>query len=216
MKKLIIMGPPGAGKGTQAKKIADYYNIPHISTGDIFRDNISKKTELGLLAKAYLDKGELVPDEVTIKIVIDRLMKSDCIENGFLLDGFPRTINQAIELDNMLKKLNWKIDAALNIVVPYDIIIDRIVGRRVCENCGQTYHTTFNKAHVPGVCNICGAKLVQRKDDTYDVIKNRLDVYDNQTSPLIAYYKDKELLKSVDGNKNLEEVFASIKEVLGE
>lgn len=215
MKKLIIMGPPGAGKGTQAEKIVEHYDVCHISTGEMFRENIGNKTELGLKVKSYMDKGELVPDEVTIEIVKDRLLKDDCKNKGFLLDGFPRTTNQAKVLDNMLNELGWKIDAVLNIQVPYDKIVDRIVGRRVCEKCGATYHVTYNKPLVDGICN-CGGNLIQRKDDTYDVIKNRLDVYDHQTAPLISYYNEQKLLVNIDGDKNLNEVFGSIKEILGD
>ena len=212
--KILITGRPGAGKGTQAANIVSYYNIPHISTGDMFREAMKNQTELGLLAKSYMDKGELVPDEVTIGIVKERLQQKDC-ETGFLLDGFPRTIAQAEALDGILNSLNWKLDCVLNVEVKKEILIERIVGRRVCKNCGATYHIKFNKQKVEGICDVCGNPLMQRKDDTLETASNRLDVYDNQTAPLLAYYKEKGLLKEVNGDQKLDDVFEDIKNVLG-
>ena len=187
--KLLIMGRPGAGKGTQAVNIREYYNIPHISTGDIFRANLKGQTKLGLLAKTYMDKGLLVPDSVTIDLVKDRLSQPDCKE-GFLLDGFPRNLEQAKALDEFLKSRNESLDAVLDIDVKPEVLIDRIVGRRVCPTCGATFHIKNNPPKVEGVCDKCGGKLIQRNDDTYETAENRLKVYDNQTAPLLDYYKN--------------------------
>lgn len=209
-----MLGPPGAGKGTQAKLISGKYSIPHISTGDIFRKNISNKTPLGMEAKSYMDKGQLVPDELTIEIVKDRLSEEDC-KNGFLLDGFPRTVNQAEALDEFLKSKNSKTDAALLIDVPQELILERMTGRRVCEECGASYHIKFVTPKTEGVCDICGGKLVQRKDDTKETVLERLEVYSNQTQPLIEYYKNKDVLFSLDGTKEKNEVFENISNVLG-
>lgn len=211
---IILLGPPGAGKGTQAKLISGKYSIPHISTGDIFRKNISNKTPLGMEAKSYMDKGQLVPDELTIEIVKDRLSEEDC-KNGFLLDGFPRTVNQAEALDEFLKSKNSKTDAALLIDVPQELILERMTGRRVCEECGASYHIKFVTPKTEGVCDICGGKLVQRKDDTKETVLERLEVYSNQTQPLIEYYKNKDVLFSLDGTKEKNEVFENISNVLG-
>lgn len=194
--KLLIMGRPGAGKGTQAVNIREYYNIPHISTGDIFRANLKGQTKLGLLAKTYMDKGLLVPDSVTIDLVKDRLSQPDCKE-GFLLDGFPRNLEQAKALDEFLKSRNESLDAVLDIDVKPEVLIDRIVGRRVCPTCGATFHIKNNPPKVEGVCDKCGGKLIQRNDDTYETAENRLKVYDNQTAPLLDYYKNQHLLKTV-------------------
>ena len=191
--KLLIMGRPGAGKGTQAVNIREYYNIPHISTGDIFRANLKGQTKLGLLAKTYMDKGLLVPDSVTIDLVKDRLSQPDCKE-GFLLDGFPRNLEQAKALDEFLKSRNESLDAVLDIDVKPEVLIDRIVGRRVCPTCGATFHIKNNPPKVEGVCDKCGGKLIQRNDDTYETAENRLKVYDNQTAPLLDYYKNQHLL----------------------
>ena len=212
--KLLIMGRPGAGKGTQAFNIRDYYKIPHISTGDMFREAIKNETKLGLLAKSYMDKGLLVPDEVTIGIVKERLAQADCKE-GFLLDGFPRTIAQAEALDNILKENGIKLDAVLDINVNPEILIRRMVGRRVCKNCGATYHVEFNAPKVAGICDVCGNELIQRKDDTEETGRNRLSVYDSQTAPLLEYYKKQNILKTVNGDQPLEKVFDDIKVVLG-
>lgn len=211
---IILLGPPGAGKGTQAKLISGKYSIPHISTGDIFRKNISNKTPLGMEAKSYMDKGQLVPDELTIEIVKDRLSEEDC-KNGFLLDGFPRTVKQAEALDEFLRNKNSKTDVALLIDVPQELILERMTGRRVCEECGASYHIKFVTPKTEGVCDICGSKLVQRKDDTKETVLERLEVYSNQTQPLIEYYKNKDVLFSLDGTKEKNEVFENISNVLG-
>jgi len=212
--KLLIMGRPGAGKGTQAVNIREYYNIPHISTGDMFRAAIKNQTKLGLEAKSYMDKGALVPDEVTIGIVKDRLLEDDC-KKGFLLDGFPRTIAQAEALDAFLKENGIKLDAVLDVNVPAEILVRRMVGRRVCKTCGATYHVEFNPSKVEGVCDNCGSPLIQRADDTEDTAKNRLSVYDNQTAPLLEFYKKQNILKTVNGDQPLDKVFDDIKSVLG-
>lgn len=212
--KIILLGPPGAGKGTQAKLITEKYSIPHISTGDIFRKNISEKTPLGIEAKRYMDNGQLVPDEVTIGIVNDRLSMNDC-ENGFLLDGFPRTVKQAEALDSFLNSNEQKIDTALLIDVPKEFILERMTGRRVCSACGASYHIKFNRPKVENKCDVCGGPLVQRKDDTEETVKERLDVYDRQTQPLIQYYKEKNILAKVDGTEEIGMVFEKICDVLG-
>jgi adenylate kinase len=212
--KLLIMGRPGAGKGTQAANIKEYYNIPHISTGDMFRAAIKNETNLGLLAKSYMDKGALVPDDVTIGIVKERLLEDDC-KKGFLLDGFPRTILQAEALDEFLKENGVKLDAVLDVNVKPEILVRRMVGRRVCKTCGATYHVEFNAPKKDGICDNCGSPLIQRPDDTEATAKNRLEVYDNNTAPLLAYYKNQNILKTVDGDQPLEKVFEDIKAVLG-
>ncbi len=211
--KLLIMGRPGAGKGTQAVNIREYYNIPHISTGDIFRANLKEKTKLGLLAKEYMDKGQLVPDSLTNDLVKDRLSQADC-KNGFLLDGFPRNIAQAQALDEFLKENNEALDAVLDIDVKPEVLIDRIVGRRVCKNCGATYHIKNNPPKQEGICDKCGGELMQRADDTYDTAYSRLKVYDEQTAPLLDYYRGQHLLKSVNGDQDFAKVFEDIKKVL--
>lgn len=211
--KLLIMGRPGAGKGTQAVNIREYYNIPHISTGDIFRANLKEKTKLGLLAKEYMDKGQLVPDSLTNDLVKDRLSQADC-KNGFLLDGFPRNIAQAQALDEFLKENNEALDAVLDIDVKPEVLIDRIVGRRVCKNCGATYHIKNNPSKQDGICDKCGGELMQRADDTYDTAYSRLKVYDEQTAPLLDYYRGQHLLKSVNGDQDFAKVFEDIKKVL--
>lgn len=216
MKKLIIMGPPGAGKGTQAENIVKIYNVKHISTGDMFREALKNNTELGILAKSYMDKGNLVPDEVTIALVKERLSKEDVKEYGFLLDGFPRNTSQALELDKILKDLNMPIDAVINIFVPSEILVNRVVGRRVCKSCGKTYHIDYNKPSKEGICDDCGAVLYQRADDTKETIENRVDLYNSQTAPLLEYYEKHGLLKSVNGNCEVSEVFDEIKNILGE
>ena len=212
--KIILLGPPGAGKGTQAKSISREYNIPHISTGDIFRKNISEKTPLGVEAKGYMDSGKLVPDELTINLVKDRLTKEDC-KNGFMLDGFPRTVMQAEALDAFLKERNIDIDAALLIDAPKDLIIERMTGRRVCSKCGETYHIMNIPPKVEDVCDVCGSALIQRKDDNLETVIERLEVYDKQTQPLVEYYKGREKLMSVDGSKEQHEVFKDIRDLLG-
>ncbi len=211
--KLLIMGRPGAGKGTQAANIKDYYKIPHISTGDMFRAAIKNQTELGLLAKSYMDKGGLVPDEVTIGLVRERLAEADC-KNGFLLDGFPRTVAQAEALDEILSANGIKLDAVLDVNVPAEKLIRRMVGRRVCKTCGATFHVEFNAPKVEGICDNCGSPLIQRADDTEATAKNRLEVYDNQTAPLLDFYSKKGILKTVNGDQPLDKVFEDIKESL--
>ena len=212
--KLLIMGRPGAGKGTQAVNIKEYYKIPHISTGDMFRAAMKNETKLGLEAKKYMEKGLLVPDEVTIGIVEERLLEDDC-KNGFLLDGFPRTIAQAEALDAFLAKNGVKLDAVLDVNVPAEILVRRMVGRRVCKTCGATFHVEFNAPKVEGICDNCGAKLIQRPDDTEETAVNRLAVYDENTAPLLDFYAKKNLLKTVNGDQPLDKVFEDIKEVLG-
>lgn len=210
---IVLLGPPGAGKGTQAKKIVQQYSIPHISTGDIFRKNITEQTPLGKKAKEYIDQGLLVPDELTIDIVKDRLMQDDCSE-GFLLDGFPRTVFQAESLDSFLKKLDKVIECALLIEVPRENILMRMTGRRMCKNCGASYHVTFNPPKADGKCDLCGGPLVQRKDDTEATVKERLKVYDEQTQPLIDYYAEQDKLIEIDGTQDIDVVFDIAKDVL--
>jgi adenylate kinase len=209
--KVVLLGPPGAGKGTQAKQISKSYSIPHISTGDIFRKNISEGTLLGLKAKGYMAKGLLVPDEVTIKIVKKRLGEDDC-KNGFLLDGFPRTVKQAEALDSFLSK---KIDVALLIEVPRDSILDRMTGRRVCPACGASYHIKFNPPKIEFKCDKCGSALIQRKDDIEATVKARLDIYYKQIEPLASYYKSLDVLRTVDGSHDIGIVFKEIIGALG-
>ena len=212
--KIVLLGPPGAGKGTQAKSISNRYSIPHISTGDIFRKNISENTPLGLEAKSYMDNGQLVPDEVTLNMVKDRLQQDDC-KNGYLLDGFPRTVHQAEALDNFLTEREESIDTALLIEVPKEFILERMTGRRVCPSCGASYHIKFNPPTNDGKCDLCGSDVIQRKDDTEETVKERLDVYENQTQPLIDFYKNKKQLSVVDGTQAINEVFESICKILG-
>lgn len=211
--RLLIMGRPGAGKGTQAANIKEYYGIPHISTGDMFRAAIKEGTELGKLAKSYMDKGALVPDEVTIGIVKERLLKDDC-KKGFLLDGFPRNVLQAEALDSFMKEQVISLDAVLDVNVDASILIRRIVGRRICKTCGATYHIDFNKPKKEGICDNCGTPLIQRADDTIETAGSRLEVYDKQTAPLLAYYEKQNLLKTVNGDQELNKVFEDIKAVL--
>lgn len=213
--KVVLLGAPGAGKGTQAQSISNKYNIPHISTGDIFRKNIADGTRLGKTAKGYIDKGLLVPDELTLEIITDRLVQEDC-SRGYLLDGFPRTVVQAEYLDKFLSERNSALDCALLIEVPRDLIMERMTGRRVCTNCGATYHIKNNPPAKDGICDVCGHKLIQRKDDLSETVKDRLDVYEMQTEPLIEYYKKKDVLKSVDGTKRIVDIFKDISRILGE
>ena len=212
--KLLIMGRPGAGKGTQAANIKEYYGIPHISTGDMFRAAIKNQTKLGLLAKEYMDKGLLVPDEITIGIVQERLLESDC-KKGFLLDGFPRTIAQAESLESFLKENSIALDAVLDVDVPVEILVKRIVGRRVCKKCGATFHIEFNAPKNDGICDVCGTPLVQRNDDCLETVNKRLNEYDTKTAPLLKLYQDRNLIKTVNGNQALDKVFEDIKAVLG-
>ena len=212
--KIIMLGAPGAGKGTQAKMIAEKYSVPHVSTGDIFRANIKNGTELGKEAKKYMDQGLLVPDELTVKILLDRVAQDDC-KNGYVLDGFPRTIPQAQVLDKALSELDDAIDYAINVDVPDENIIRRMGGRRACLTCGATYHVEHIPSKKEGICDACGSELVLRDDDKPETVKNRLDVYHKQTQPLIDFYEAKGILKSVDGTVPMEDVFAAITEILG-
>lgn len=212
--KIVLLGPPGAGKGTQAKSISNKYSIPHISTGDIFRKNISENTPLGIEAKSYMDNGQLVPDEVTINMVKDRLKQDDCC-NGYLLDGFPRTVVQADALNSFLIERGEQLDTALLIKVPNEFILERMTGRRVCPSCGASYHVKFNPPTSEGKCDLCGSEVIQRKDDTVETVKERLDVYEKETQPLIEFYGEKQLLSAVDGTKAINEVFRGICEILG-
>ena len=213
--KIIMLGAPGAGKGTQAKMIAAKYNIPHISTGDIFRANIKNGTELGAKAKEYMDKGLLVPDELVVDLVIDRFKEPDCA-NGYVLDGFPRTIPQAEALDKALAAIGESIDYAINVEVPDDNIINRMGGRRACVGCGATYHIVYSPTKVEGKCDTCGADLIIRDDDKPETVKNRLEVYHEQTQPLIDYYNGKGIVREVDGTVDIKDVFAAIVNILGE
>lgn len=213
--KIIMLGAPGAGKGTQAKKIAEKYNIPHISTGDIFRANIKEGTELGKKAKTYMDQGLLVPDELVVDLVVDRVAQEDA-KNGYVLDGFPRTIPQAEALDAALEKIGEKVDFAVNVEVPDENIINRMSGRRACVKCGATYHIVHIPTKVEGICDTCGSELILREDDKPETVKKRLMVYHDQTQPLIDYYTKKNILKEVDGTVDMDEVFTAIVKVLGE
>ena len=213
--KIIMLGAPGAGKGTQAKKIADKYQIPHISTGDIFRANIKEGTELGKKAKSYMDQGQLVPDELTLELIMDRFQNPDC-KDGYVLDGFPRTIPQAEALTKALAKKGETIDYAINVEVPDENIINRMGGRRACLGCGSTYHIVYAPTKTEGICDRCGEKLVLRDDDKPETVKNRLNVYHNQTQPLIDYYTKQGKLAEVDGTMGMEDVFGAIVKILGE
>lgn len=211
--KIIMLGAPGAGKGTQAKMIADKYSVPHISTGDIFRANIKNGTELGMEAKKYMDQGLLVPDELTVKILLDRVAAEDC-KNGYVLDGFPRTIPQAEVLDHALTELGDRIDYAIDVDVPDENIVKRMSGRRACLACGATYHIEHVPPKAEGVCDRCQKELVLRDDDKAETVLNRLKVYHDQTQPLIDFYTAKGILKTVDGTQPMEKVFGAIVEVL--
>lgn len=213
--KIIMLGAPGAGKGTQAKMIAAKYGIPHISTGDIFRANIKNGTELGAKAKEYMDKGLLVPDELVVDLVIDRFKEPDC-EKGYVLDGFPRTIPQAEALDKALSAIGENIDYAINVEVPDENIINRMGGRRACVGCGATYHIVYSPTKEEGKCDTCGAELIIRDDDKPETVKNRLNVYHEQTQPLIDYYTNKGIIAEVDGTVDMNDVFAAIVKILGE
>ena len=212
--KIIMLGAPGAGKGTQAKQIAGKYSIPHISTGDIFRANIKNGTELGKKAKEYMDQGLLVPDELTCDLVMDRIQQDDC-KNGFVLDGFPRTIPQAESLDAALTKIDEKMDYAIDVDVPDENIVSRMSGRRACLDCGATYHIVSLPPKTEGMCDHCGSDLVLRDDDKPETVQKRLTVYHEQTQPLIDYYKNQGILKSVDGTQPMEAVFTAITDILG-
>lgn len=212
--KIIMLGAPGAGKGTQAKMIAEKYQIPHISTGDIFRANIKNGTELGMEAKKYMDQGLLVPDELTVRILLDRVAQEDCA-GGYVLDGFPRTIPQAEVLDQELTRLGEKIDYAIDVDVPDENIVRRMSGRRACLKCGATYHIEHIPPKAEGVCDDCGSELVLRDDDKPETVQNRLKVYHDQTQPLIQFYTEKGIMKVVDGTMEMEDVFAAIEDILG-
>ncbi|TLS35498.1 adenylate kinase [Pseudalkalibacillus caeni] len=211
---LVLMGLPGAGKGTQAEKIVEKYGIPHISTGDMFRAAIKDGTPLGKKAKEYMDSGNLVPDEVTIGIVRDRLGKADC-DKGFLLDGFPRTVAQAEALQNLLADLNRKLDYVINIAVDEDQLMRRLTGRRICSNCGATYHIIYNPPKVEGICDKCGGELYQREDDKEETVRTRLEVNKEQQQPLLDFYDDKGYLRNINGNQEIDEVFKDVDELLG-
>lgn len=214
--KIVMLGAPGAGKGTQAEKIAEKYQIPHISTGDIFRANISEGTELGKKAKKYMDQGLLVPDELVVDLVVDRIHQPDCAR-GYILDGFPRTIPQAECLDRTLAEMGSKsVTYAIDVNVPDESIIRRMSGRRACVHCGATYHVEYAPPETENVCDKCGSELILREDDHPETVRKRLDVYHHQTQPLIDYYKGEGVLRVVDGTKDLEEVFRSIVDILGE
>ncbi len=212
--KIVMLGAPGAGKGTQAKMIAAKYQIPHISTGDIFRANIKNGTELGKKAKSYMDQGLLVPDELTVDLVIDRLAQDDC-KNGYILDGFPRTIPQAEALDAALAKLGEKMDYAIDVDVPDENIVSRMSGRRACTGCGATYHIVYNPSKKGDCCEVCGEKLILRDDDKPETVQKRLNVYHDQTQPLIDYYTKQSILRTVDGTQDMNDVFAEIAKILG-
>ena len=214
MLRTILLGPPGAGKGTQAVKIVEKYGIPHISTGDIFRENIKNGTELGKKAQEYMNRGELVPDDLVIEIATDRLLKDDC-KNGFLLDGFPRTIPQAEALDKALAALGDKVDYAIDVNVPDENIVNRMGGRRACVGCGATYHLVYAPTKTEGICDVCGKELILRDDDKPETVQKRLNVYHEQTQPLIDYYTKAGILKTVDGTVDINDVFAAIVEILG-
>jgi len=213
--KIIMLGAPGAGKGTQAKMIAEKCGIPHISTGDIFRANIKNGTELGAKAKEYMDKGLLVPDELVCDLVVDRIQQADC-EKGYILDGFPRTIPQAEALENALNAIEQKLDYAIDIDVPDENIINRMSGRRACVGCGATYHVLFNPTKVEGKCDVCGESLILRDDDKPETVKKRLDVYHTQTQPLIDFYTERKVLVEVDGTQSMDKVFDDIMKILRE
>lgn len=213
--KIVMLGAPGAGKGTQAIQIADKYGIPHVSTGDLFRSNISQKTALGMEAKSYMDAGKLVPDELTVRLLLDRVAKDDC-KNGYVLDGFPRTIAQAEVLDAEVAKLNDKIDFAIDIEVPDENIVKRMSGRRACLKCGATYHIEHVPPKKEGICDNCGSELILRADDAPETVLNRLKVYHEQTQPLIEFYGKKDILVTIDGTQDMNKVFADVVKVLGE
>lgn len=211
--KIVMLGAPGAGKGTQAEKIAAEYGLPHISTGDIFRKNIKEGTDLGKEAKGYMDAGKLVPDELTVRMLLDRVSGDDC-RDGYILDGFPRTIPQAEALDGELKKLGEDIDFAIDVEVPDENIVKRMSGRRACPKCGATYHLEFIPPKKEGICDECGAELTIRDDDRPETVKKRLDVYHDQTQPLIEFYEKKGVLHTVDGTADVSDVFEAIKNIL--
>ena len=211
--RMVIFGPPGSGKGTQAKLVSELYGIPHISTGDILREEVERGSDLGRMAESYMSRGLLVPDEVVIGIVRQRLMREDC-RPGFILDGFPRTLRQAEELDRILGELGWRLDVVVNLVVSEEEVLRRITLRRVCSVCGEIYHLEFNPPRRPGICDRCGGRLYQREDDTEETVRKRLQVYRAQTEPILRYYRERGLVRDVDGNPPIEEVFEKVKAVL--
>ncbi len=214
-KRIVMLGAPGAGKGTQAKKLAEYYHVPHISTGDIFRANIKNHTELGKRAEEYIEKGLLVPDEVVLELIEDRFGQDDC-QNGYILDGFPRTIPQAKSLDNDLGKMGKELDYVLNIDVSDDVIVERMSGRRACLNCGSTYHIVYNPTKKENICDKCGHNTVLRDDDKPETVKKRLKVYHEQTQPLVDYYTAQNKLVDVDGTMDIEDIFKALIQKVGE
>ena len=211
---IVLLGPPASGKGTQAARLHEDLGLSHIASGDLFRENLKNETELGLKAKEYMDRGALVPDDVTIAMVMDRLGRPDCAD-GALLDGFPRTIAQAEALDEALSDQGYGIDAVPYIAVPDDVLVDRVSGRRICRDCGESYHVKFNPPEEPGVCDKCGGELYQRDDDKPETVRKRLEVYWKQTSPLIDYYRDKGLLVEIDGDQSIDTVTKELREALG-
>ena len=212
--RIILLGPPGAGKGTQAAGIVEKYNIPHISTGDIFRKNIKEGTDLGKKAKEYMDQGLLVPDELTVGLVTDRLSQDDC-KNGFMLDGFPRNVAQAQQLGQYLNSVDLALDRVINIEVDKDILVGRAVGRRICKSCGATYHVEFNPPKVDGTCDVCGGELYQRADDNEETVSKRIQVYLDETKPLADYYSNEGIIANINGQQSIDKVFADIVDALG-
>jgi len=210
---IIFLGPPGAGKGTQAKVLVEKYGIPQISTGDMLREHVAKGTELGLKAKEYMEKGQLVPDEIILSMVKERLSQDDA-QKGFILDGFPRTVAQAEALDKILEEMGKKIEYVLALIVPDEELVTRLTGRRTCKNCGMMYHIKFKPPKVEGKCDVCGGELYQRPDDNEETVRNRLKVYHEQTAPLIEYYRKKGVLFEVDGNKSIEEITQQLINIL--
>lgn len=210
---IVFLGPPGAGKGTQAKILIERYGIPQISTGDMLREHRAKGTELGKKAQEYMDKGQLVPDEIILDMVKERLSQPDC-EKGFILDGFPRTVAQAEALDRILSEMGKKLDFALALVVPDELLIERLTGRRTCKNCGMMYHIKYKPPKVEGICDVCGGELYQRPDDNEETVRNRLKVYHESTAPLIDYYKKKGILREIDGSKSIEEITNQLIQIL--
>ena len=210
---IIFLGPPGAGKGTQAKILVEKYGIPQISTGDMLREHVAKGTELGMKAKEYMEKGQLVPDEIILSMVKERLSQDDA-QKGFILDGFPRTVAQAEALDKLLEEMGKKIEYVLALIVPDEELVTRLTGRRTCKNCGMMYHIKFKPPKVEGKCDACGGELYQRADDNEETVRNRLKVYHEQTAPLIEYYKKKGVLFEIDGSKSIEEITQQIINIL--